>query len=61
MSFFEVINKYENVDLKYILSSTGAQEVEAVLNKDTLNDYDFLTLLSPAAFLCRPTLTPMVP
>ena len=52
MSFFEIVKKYESINLQKILSSISIKQVESALAKDVLDSNDFLTLLSPAAVCC---------
>ncbi|MFZ1985053.1 MAG: 2-iminoacetate synthase ThiH [Desulfatitalea sp.] len=49
MSFYAIMEKYEDFDFAAFFAQVGAPDVERVLVKETLEALDFLTLLSPAA------------
>ncbi len=53
MSFYQTIEAYDNFDFDNFFAAVEADDVERALAKETLNDLDLLTLLSPraAAFL----------
>jgi len=49
MSFYEVLREYGNMDLKSRLNEFSGQDVLSALNKDKLDNLDFMCLLSTAA------------
>src|SRR4030042_763226 len=49
MSFYAIMEKYEDFDFDTFFAQVGAPDVERVLNQEKLSALDFLTLLSPAA------------
>ena len=48
MSFLATIESFDNYDFDHFFSQVDADHVRRALDKDTLNEQDFLTLLSPA-------------
>lgn len=49
MSFYEVYKEYSEFDFKKYIEEVTEEQVECVLNKEKLDEFDFLTLLSPLA------------
>jgi 2-iminoacetate synthase len=49
MSFYETISQYSGFDFDDFFVRKRSEDVRRVLDKDRLNESDFLTLLSPAA------------
>lgn len=49
MGFYEQIKKYKDFDLESYIKQVTAKDVEKVLMKEKLDEWDFLSLLSPAA------------
>ena len=49
MSFYEVIKSYENFDIDDYMNSVTEHDVERSLEKDNLDEYDLLNLLSKKA------------
>lgn len=49
MSFYEKYLKYKNIDFKTFFENVTESDVLRIIDKDKLDEYDFLTLLSPAA------------
>lgn len=49
MSFYHKLKEYENFDFEDYLQSVTSEDIERVLSKESLNEKDFLTLLSPKA------------
>lgn len=49
MSFYDKYQSYENFDFDGFLSSVSENDIDRILNKERLNEFDFLSLLSPAA------------
>ena len=49
MSFFEEINKFESFNFKEYFNSVSLQDVENSLNKNNLDKFDLLNLLSDSA------------
>lgn len=49
MSFYEVIKSYENFDIDDYMESVTEYDVERSLEKDNLDEYDLLNLLSKKA------------
>ena len=49
-TFYEQIERFERFDFADFFSRVKPEDVERVLNKDSLLESDFLVLLSPAAF-----------
>lgn len=49
MSFYEIIERYRRFDFEGFFEQVTAGEVQRALDKETLSDLDFLTLLSPRA------------
>lgn len=49
MSFYEVINKYKEIDIDKYLENVTDDDVLRSLSKDNLDDYDILNLLSKTA------------
>jgi 2-iminoacetate synthase len=49
LTFYDELGKYLSFDFKAYFASVTSSQVEDVLAKDSLNEYDFLTLLSEKA------------
>jgi len=49
MSFYNTIEKYRNIDIEAIAHEVTEDDVLSVLQKSTLDEEDFMKLLSPAA------------
>ncbi len=49
MSFYDLIQSYNDFDVEQYCSKVTSQKVQAILAKDNLTEYDFLSLLSDAA------------
>ena len=49
MSYYEVYSKYKDFSYEEFFSTIVEEDVKKVLNKDKLNEMDYLTLLSPKA------------
>lgn len=49
MSFYHKLKEYEDFDFEAYLENVKNEDVERVLSKESLNEKDFLTLLSPMA------------
>ncbi|MTV47529.1 2-iminoacetate synthase ThiH [Heliobacillus mobilis] len=49
MSFYQIIEEFNDFDIPAYLSNVSTSQVKATLQKDFLKPQDFLTLLSPAA------------
>jgi 2-iminoacetate synthase len=49
MSFYDEYLKFKNLDFMSFFEKTTKSDVMRAINKDHLDKYDFLTLLSPAA------------
>ena len=49
MSFYNVINSYKDFDFESFLNEVDDNDILNILEKDKLNQYDFLALLSPTA------------
>lgn len=49
MSFYEVIENYRNFDFDNCFKKVTDNQIKTVLGKDRIDEYDFLTLLSPKA------------
>ncbi|TDT71976.1 tyrosine lyase ThiH [Hypnocyclicus thermotrophus] len=46
MSFYDVIKKYEDFNIKEYLENVSYEDVEKTINKENLNEFDFLNLIS---------------
>jgi 2-iminoacetate synthase len=49
MSFYEFKKKYENFDFQNFIHSLKNSDIENVIKKDDISEFDFLKLLSPKA------------
>lgn len=49
MSFYDVYSKYKVFNINEIYKHTNEGKIQNILNKDKINELDFLTLLSPVA------------
>lgn len=49
MSFYNVIKKFKDFDFSSYINSVNEEDIEHTLNKDSIDAYGFLNLLSPAA------------
>jgi 2-iminoacetate synthase len=49
VSFAEIIDSYRSFDIKAYCASVSAESIDLVLSKQSINDLDFLALLSDAA------------
>ncbi|MFS1511957.1 2-iminoacetate synthase ThiH [Chengkuizengella sp. SCS-71B] len=49
MSFYETFKKLKNISIEDIFPTVTSEEIKKVLQKNKLNEFDFLVLLSPAA------------
>lgn len=49
MGFYEVYTKYKDIDFKKVTENITDNDIEKILNKHKLDEYDFLTLLSNKA------------
>lgn len=49
MSFYDVITLYKNFDFENFLSTVNDEYILTILEKDQIDELDFLALLSPAA------------
>ena len=49
MSFFDVVEKYDDFDFKNFFSNVTASDIQRAIGKNKLSYMDFLTLLSPKA------------
>lgn len=49
MSFFDLIQSYNDFDIEQFCNEVTPQKVQSILAKDNLSEYDFLSLLSDAA------------
>jgi len=52
MSFVNILNKYDGFDIDAYCASVTLRQVERAVNKNRLDEYDYLALLSPAAQNC---------
>lgn len=48
-NFGQIIEQYNNFDLAQLVNNTKSADVERTLSKSTIDEFDFLRLLSPAA------------
>ena len=49
MGYYDLVKKYESEFLKNKLNAASNKSVESILNKENLNEWDFLTLISEPA------------
>ncbi len=49
MSFYDTYQKYKTFDFNSFINNVTDDEVTRVINKEGLNEFDFLTLISPKA------------
>lgn len=49
MSFYEEIKRYDAFDFEGFFASISGIDIEKIIAKNRLNEWDYLTLLSPAA------------
>lgn len=49
MSFYDLLKGYEDLDYDSILGSVTDQDIVRILNKESIDKWDFLRLLSPKA------------
>ncbi|AEB75358.1 2-iminoacetate synthase ThiH [Clostridium botulinum] len=52
MSFYEKVKLYKNFDFEEFLKNVTVEKIRRILNKDHIDEKDFLCLLSPAAANC---------
>lgn len=49
MTFYDYYSKYKNIDIEKFYNRISGQEITRIINKNHIDEFDFLALLSPQA------------